>query len=151
MRERDGLRRRRGSSGGPRSSVGVSSIGFSQYGQTCQSGSSGALQFSHACLSFVVQTGQHEVGRVYRGAANRTAQLEAGHSLLELADLEIALPDVLQVLGRTEEHVDERAEERRDETEERRHRDQPRILDPAARVLVHPVRDREPEDRRRRR
>jgi hypothetical protein len=34
------------------------SIGVSQYGQTCQIGSSGAPQLTHACLSFVVQTGQ---------------------------------------------------------------------------------------------
>jgi hypothetical protein len=34
------------------------SICVSQYGQICQIGSSGALQFVHACLSFVVQTGQ---------------------------------------------------------------------------------------------
>ncbi len=34
------------------------STGVSQYGQICQSGSSGALQRRHACFSFVVQTGQ---------------------------------------------------------------------------------------------
>jgi hypothetical protein len=34
------------------------SIGVSQYGQTCQIGSSGEPQLTHACLSFVVQTGQ---------------------------------------------------------------------------------------------
>ena len=32
--------------------------GVSQYGQTCQVGSSGRLQLSHAWRSFVVQTGQ---------------------------------------------------------------------------------------------
>ncbi len=34
------------------------SIAVSQYGQTCQIGSSGAPQLTHACLSFVGQTGQ---------------------------------------------------------------------------------------------
>ena len=37
-------------------------------------------------------------------------------------------------------------DERGDEAEHRRHRDEPRILDPAAGVLVDPVRGREPED-----
>ena len=44
------------------------------------------------------------------------------------------------------QHVDHGADERRDEAEHRRHRHQPRVLDPAARVLVRPVADREPED-----
>jgi hypothetical protein len=48
--------RRVPSTGGEPSAGG--SIGVSQYGQTCQIGSSGAPQFVHACLSFVVQTGQ---------------------------------------------------------------------------------------------
>ena len=34
------------------------STGVSQYGHTCHSASSGALQFVHACFSFVVHTGQ---------------------------------------------------------------------------------------------
>ncbi len=37
--------------------VGVST-GVSQYGHTCHSASSGALQVTQACFSFVVQTGQ---------------------------------------------------------------------------------------------
>jgi hypothetical protein len=48
--------------GGRTSNVGKStatgSTDVSQYGHTCQSASSGALQFTHACFSFVVQTGQ---------------------------------------------------------------------------------------------
>jgi hypothetical protein len=36
----------------------AASIGVSQYGHTCQIGSSGDPQLTHACLSFVVQTGQ---------------------------------------------------------------------------------------------
>jgi hypothetical protein len=48
--------RRVPSAGGAPGSAG--SIGVSQYGQTCQIGSSGELQLTQACLSFVVQTGQ---------------------------------------------------------------------------------------------
>src|ERR1700730_11030458 len=54
--------------GGRTSNVGNStadgSTGVSQYGQTCQSASSGALQLTQACFNFVVQTGQtrHSVG-----------------------------------------------------------------------------------------
>ena len=39
------------------SDAGVST-GVSQNGHTCHNASSGALQFIHDCLSFVVQTGQ---------------------------------------------------------------------------------------------
>src|SRR5262249_41925699 len=49
-------------------------------------------------------------------------------------------------LGWTEEHVDERAEERREEPEQRREGDDPRAVDPPPRVLERPVADREPED-----
>ena len=45
------------SGGGNAIVVGVS-MGVSQYGQICQSVSSGALHVAHACRSFVVQTGQ---------------------------------------------------------------------------------------------
>ena len=48
--------------------------------------------------------------------------------------------------GGPEEHVDQRPDERRDEPEDRRHRHQPGILDPAARVLADPVGGRQPED-----
>ena len=40
------------------SATAAGSIGVSQYGQSCQSASSGCLQFEHACFSFVVQIGQ---------------------------------------------------------------------------------------------
>ena len=48
--------RRVPSAGGAPGTAG--SIGVSQYGHTCQMGSSGEPQLTHACLSFVVQTGQ---------------------------------------------------------------------------------------------
>ena len=48
--------------GGLTSNVGKStadgSTGVSQKGHTCQRASSGALQLTQACFSFVVQTGQ---------------------------------------------------------------------------------------------
>ena len=42
----------------PKSIEAGVSTRVSQYGQICQSASSGCLQFTHACFSFVVQTGQ---------------------------------------------------------------------------------------------
>ena len=48
-------RRRRVFSDGSATAEG--SAGVSQYGHTCQRASSGALQFEHACFSFVVQIG----------------------------------------------------------------------------------------------
>ena len=59
--------------------------------------------------------------------------------------LELALAHVLEVLGRAQDHVDDRADER----EQRRHRrtaDQHRIVDPPARVGVCPVDQREVQD-----
>ena len=73
-------------------------------------------------------------------------QVAAREPLLHRLDLEVALADVLQVLGWAEQHVHERSEERRDETEHHGHRDEPGILDPPPRVLVDPVRDGEPEN-----
>src|SRR5437016_2548362 len=67
--------------------------------------------------------------------------------LLDRLDLELALTHVLEILGRTEEHVHERSGERQHETEQRRNPDEPRILDAAARVLEDPVGERDPEDR----
>jgi hypothetical protein len=66
--------------------------------------------------------------------------------LLHRPDLELPLANVLEVLGRPEEHVDQRPEERRHGAEHRRHRHEPGIVDPAARVLVHPEDRRDPED-----
>ena len=121
------------------------STGVSQYGQICQSGSSGALQRRHACFSFVVQTGQtrNESSTSARQTGQRSLAVQA---LLHRLDLELALAHVLDVLGRPEEHVDERPEERRDDARGRRPSRGARVLDPAARVLVDPERRREPED-----
>src|SRR2546430_15304322 len=78
--------------------------------------------------------------------ADRAVQVTAREPLLHRLDLELALAHVLEVLRRPEEHVDQRPDEGRHEPEQRRHRDEPRILDPAPGVLVDPERDREPED-----
>ena len=90
-------------------------IGVSQYGHTCQSGSSGVLQ-RHARLLQLrrADRADEELG-LDRGAADRAVRVVAAEPLLHRPDLELALADVLQVLGRPEEEVDERPEERRDE------------------------------------
>src|SRR5262249_38986022 len=49
-------------------------------------------------------------------------------------------------LGRAEEHVHERADERRHETDQRAERDEERVGDATPRVLEHPEADGEPED-----
>ena len=105
--------------GGRTSNVGKSigaggSTGVSQYGHTCQSASSGALQFAHACFSFVVQTGQTRNSFDLR-AADRAVEVAAGEPLLHRLDLELPLAHVLEVLRRPEEHVDERADVGRDQ------------------------------------
>ena len=120
--------------------------GVAQCGQICQSASSGLLHFTHACFSRVVQTGQTR--NVASTAARHTGQCRSRLEslLLHGADLQLALADVLDVLGRAEEEIDDRADEGRDEAEDGRHRHEPRILHAPARILVDPVGSREPED-----
>ena len=85
------------------------STGVSQYGQTCQSASSGCLQLRHACRSRVVQTGQTR--KLASTSARQTGQCSVAprEPLLHRLDLELALAHVLEVLGRPEEHVDRAA------------------------------------------
>src|SRR5207244_1181457 len=66
-------------------------------------------------------------------------------ALLDRANLELALANVVEVLGRSEQHVDEWAEERRHRAEQRRERDEERRGDPAPRVLPHPEDRGEPQ------
>ena len=87
-----------------------------------------------------------EVRRLDLRAANGAALVDLGEPLLHRLDLELALARVLQILGRSEEHVDDRPEERREQADEGREADEPRVLDPPPRVLERPVRRREPED-----
>jgi hypothetical protein len=54
--------------------------------------------------------------------------------------------DVLEVLRRTEEEIEDRPEEGWHQSEEARHCDEPGILDPPVGVLVDPVGRREPQD-----
>ena len=96
--------------------------GVSQYGQTCQAGSSGRLQLVQAWRSFVVQTGQTRKSGSTSQPQTRAAQLGAAEPRLDRLDLELALAHVLEVLGRPEQHVDQRPEERRDRAEQRRER-----------------------------
>ena len=79
------------------------------------------------------------------GAAHRALELAPAEPRLHLLDLELPLAYVVEVLRRAEQHVDEQADERH-EAEQGAIHDEPRILDPPARVLVHPVGEREPED-----
>src|SRR6185503_7431812 len=80
------------------------------------------------------------------GAADRAMHVAARQALLHRLDLELALAHVLEVLGRPEEHVDQRADEGRDQPEHGRYPDEPRIFDPPPRVLEDPERRRQPED-----
>ena len=81
-------------------------------GQICQSGSSGALQRRQESFSFVVHTGRKEV-RLDRRPGRRDSARPHRGLLLHGLDLELALAHVLEVLGRPEEHVDQRADEGR--------------------------------------
>ena len=136
---------RRGWSAGGAPTGGASCIGVSQYGQTCQIGSSGALQLVHACLSFVVQTGQTRKLGSTSGVADGAADVGRGEPRLDRADLELALAPVVDELRRAEQHVDERPDERREQPDERREPDEERLLDAPGRVAERPVAQREPE------
>src|SRR6185503_17019746 len=90
----------------------------------------------------------HRTGQERRldDRATDRAALGGPERLLHRLDLELALPHLLEVLGRAEEHVEKRAEERREDPERHGHCEKPRILDPAARVLVDPEGRGEPKD-----
>src|SRR6185503_11895280 len=69
------LRSRRGGESAwvwPNGSTAVGSTGVSQYGQTCQSASSGCLQLLHDWRSLVVQTGQ--IRKAWSTSARQTGQ-----------------------------------------------------------------------------
>src|SRR5664280_1811723 len=90
--------------------------------------------------------GTDEIVGVDIDLAHGAASHALAETRLHLLYLELALVHLVQILGRTEKHVDDRAEERKEQRERRGGADQPRVLDAAASVLVNPVRDREPED-----
>src|SRR5262249_8907817 len=62
----------------------------------------------------------HEVVRTDLSAADRAVQVAAREAVLHRADLELALAYVLQILRRTEEHVDQRPDERDQPERDRR-------------------------------
>ena len=66
----------------------------------------------------------HEEVGVDRATADRALLLTLIEPPLHRLDLELALAHILEVLGRAEEHVDERPEERRDRADHRRDPDQ---------------------------
>src|SRR5215470_7822066 len=63
--------------------------------------------------------GTDEVARVDLCVTHGTADVRR-HAVLDRLDLELALAHVLEVLGRAEQHVDERADKRDDQRDERR-------------------------------
>src|SRR5207253_10164942 len=89
--------------------------------------------------------GADQEGRVDVGPADGALHVPPREALLHRLDLEPALANVFEVLGRPEEHVDQRPDERRYEPEHGRHPDEPWILDPPPRILVHPEGGGEPE------
>src|SRR3954469_17282494 len=109
-------------------------------------GLEGRLAVDACLLQLRRAHGTDEKVRADLRAADRAVEVAAGQPLLHRLDLELALPHVLEVLRRAEEHVDEGPDERRDKPEHDGHRDQDRVLDAALRVLVHPVADGEPEN-----
>src|SRR4051794_39662641 len=88
-----------------------------------------------------------EIRHVDLRAAYGTMQVALREAVFHRLDLELPLAHVFEVLGRAEEHVDERADERHRDPEQDGHPDEPRVLDPALRVLVDPPDGRGPEDR----
>ena len=141
-------RRRRGASpGGERHDVVVAGRSASRStGTPATAASSGRLQVTHACRSLVVQTGQTRKSSSTSARQTGQCRSRAAEALLHRLDLELALAHVLEVLGRPEEHVDQRPDERRSTPSRVETHDEQRILDPAPRVLVHPVDGRDPED-----
>ena len=133
--------------GAPRRSAGrwpVDSTGVSQYGQTCQSASSGACSSRTPASGGSCRRGRRG-SRARFGAAHGTLVLAQAEPLLHRLDLELALAHVLEVFRRTKEHVDDHADERRTSrgsSPSRRATDR----DPPPRVLVDPEGDGEPED-----
>src|SRR5262249_48385980 len=86
-----------------------------------------------------------EIARVHLGVANRTAEIDRRDPLLHRLHLELPLAHVLEVLGGAEEHVDERAEERRDQPANRRGCDPQQNLDPPPGALVRREAQAQPE------
>ena len=108
--------------------------------------SSGALQFTQAWRSGGADRA-HEKAFLDVGSAHRAVQLSAREPLLHPLDLELAFPNVFEVFGRPEEHVDQRADNR-NQAEDRCDLDQPGVLDTTASVLEDPVGEGDPKTTR---
>src|SRR4051812_15717996 len=78
------------------------------------------------------------------GATYRAAEVARAEPPFHRLDLELALPDILEVLGRAEQHVDQRPDEW-DDADRSHDADDQLVRDAAARVLEHPVDGRDPE------
>ena len=100
-----------------------------------------ALQLRQACRASSCRRGRRgSPRRPPRGRPGNTSHAE--QAFLHRLDLQLALPHVLEVFRRPEEHVDQSAQVRRDQAQDDRHRNEHRIFDSALRVLVDPVADR---------
>src|SRR5215212_332806 len=71
--------------------------------------------------------------------------LELSEACLGGLDLDLSLVDVLEVLGRAHDHVDDRADEREDERRDGGRAHEHRVGDPAARIRVRVEGERQPE------
>ena len=72
--------------------------------------------------------------------------MRAGELLFERLDLHTPRAHVVECLGRAEEEVEDRADVRRRESEQRGEEDEDRVADATAGVPVHPQGESEPED-----
>src|SRR5581483_4703327 len=89
--------------------------------------------------------GADEERRLDSSSADRALAAARRQPLLDRADLQVALAHLVEVFGRPEEHVDQRADERQQQRDDRREGHQPLVGDAAPRVLVRPEPDCEPE------
>ena len=80
------------------------------------------------------------------GGADRAGRSHTRELLLQRLQLGVPRANVGDRLRRPEEEVDDRADEGRHQPEQIREEPGEAIPDPAPRILVHPVREREPED-----
>ena len=74
-------------------------IGVSQYGQICQSGSSGALAVRTRLLELRRADGANEEARIDVGVAYRAADVGRREARLDRTDLELALAPVVENSG----------------------------------------------------
>src|SRR5438445_5557302 len=90
--------------------------------------------------------GAREVVRLDRGDADRASRLGVCEVLLERLQLDAPRADFGECLGGPKEEIDDRPDEGRDHSEQRRREPEAWPPNPPPRVLAHPERECEPED-----